>query len=96
MAQYNRNSSVSVTTTSVRVLIANQGRKALYIGNLTAGVTVTIQKGETAAIQNEGIVLSQGQNWFESNGENFECWKGEIQVIASGAGTIAVSEMFEA
>lgn len=91
----NRNSSVAVTSTSQRVLLANHKRKVIYISALSAGVTITIAKGEIAAVPNEGIILSQGQTWFEGDGSGFQCWKGEIQVVASGNGTIAISEMIE-
>lgn len=95
LKQIVRNTSASVSTASIEILPANIRRKLFSIVSLTAGVTTTIAKGDVPAVANNGIVLSQGQGVWESDGENFQCWKGAIQVIASGAGTIAISEMME-
>lgn len=90
--------TVSVNVTSVELTpsrLAKNRRKQLIVTNLTAGVTVTITKGDGDAVANNGIVLSQNQSYIEATDSGFACYQGPYQVVASGAGTVAISEDFE-
>lgn len=97
MGQHTQNTSITVSGTSGQILAsaANYRRTAFAIIALTAGVTVTIAKGDVAAVANNGIVLAANQSYVESTSQEFLCWQGAIQVVASGAGSVALSEMFE-
>lgn len=97
MQQATKNTSVSVSTSSAEALQnradqADTRRTMFSITALTGSVTVTVAKGDVPAVANQGIVLTQNQTYLESNDAGFPCWQGAVQVIASGSGTIAVSE----
>ena len=89
-----RNDTVTVADTSGKVLEA-QERKFLYIRNSSsAGEKITlVLNNSVAAVSNEGIVLSPGQAFVETDSESFKCWRGEVQAISDVAGaTISISE----
>lgn len=91
-----RTVSVSATSTTVSTSRLNLPRRtSFFLVPLTAGVTVTVTKGDGAAVANAGIVLIQNQAYLESDSEGFLCWQGAIQAIASGNGSVAVVEVFE-
>jgi hypothetical protein len=56
---------------------------------------VTIAKGDSAAIANQGIVLQPTGIYSESTSEGFKCWSGAVQAIGSGAGSVAIVESWE-
>lgn len=90
--------TVSVTATASTLSPTRLGRKArssFLITPLTAGVTVTISKSDEPAVANQGIVLIANQSYLESNADNFRCWQGALQVVASGNGSVAIVEVFE-
>lgn len=91
----NRQESVSATSTKIASDVGMfMRRKQIIVTNLSA-ITVTIAKGDVAAVANTGIILSQNQSWFEADDASFNCWQGQIQAIGSGAGTLSVVEVFE-
>jgi len=91
--QSTRNDSFSATTSSAEALPERAGRRlAFVITPVTAGVTIFIGKGPVAVATNTGIPVQVNQNYVESNSEGFQCWQGPIQILGSGAGTVAISE----
>lgn len=63
---------------------------------ITSGVTVTVVFGDSAPVATQGIPLIQTQPFSQSldiNGRGV--FQGQIQVIASGAGSVAFTETFE-
>lgn len=90
-----RNETVSVSGTSVPIMsLVPSGaiRTQFAIIPLSAGVTVTIAKGDQAAVANAGIVLIQNQPYVEATDGGYICWQGPVQIVASGAGSVAVME----
>ena len=94
MIQLTRNENTTTSATSKEIVHENMYRRAIYLTN-TSGAAITISKGVAPAVLNEGIVLQLNCTWFETDSEGFGCWKGAIQVIGSGAGTLAISETSE-
>jgi len=93
--QFTRNESATIGTTSVEALKANDHRKAIYIHN-TGATTLTICKGIVPAVAGAGIVIASGSAFFETDSDNFNAWKGAIQIVSSAAGgTIGLSETTE-
>jgi len=70
-------------------------RTAFTIVPLSAGVTVTVALGDVPAVADAGIVLSANQPYSESSDGGFECWQGAVQIVASGAGNVAIRETLE-
>ena len=90
--QYARNEIFSATTTSQQIS-PPKIRNVLFIRNSgTSGELITLTFGETIAIANQGIVLSNGQFYVESNSEGFTTWTGPIQIIASATTAISIME----
>lgn len=90
--------TVSVSTTSTELSPTRLGRTrrtSFLIVPLTAGVTVTITKGEQDAVANQGYVLTQNQPYVEATSEGFLCYQGALQVVASSAGSVSIVEVFE-
>lgn len=90
-----RNATVTVGAAAVRVLAMTLPYRTRYaIKNVSgAGVSVTISFGrDKVPVLNEGIVLEPGDLISDSDNQGFECFKGEINAIATGAGTLAVFE----
>lgn len=90
--------TVSVSGTAAELSSSRLGlqrRTFFSIIPLTAGVTVTISFGDQTAVALQGISLIQNQPFSMSDSEEFKCWQGAIQVVASGAGNVAVTEIFE-
>jgi hypothetical protein len=95
VSRISRNELLTTAATSVQVAPARQNRVGIYITNVT-GDAVTISKGETAAVLNNGIVLQPTTTWYEvDSGEGYRCWRGAIQVIGIGAGSVSISEDME-
>jgi len=95
--QQTRSSTVTVSATSQQVCPQISGgfkRTQLMIFPLTAGVTVTIDKSDNAAVANQGIVLVANQPYVEATDGGYICWQGPVQCVASGAGSISVVESF--
>lgn len=92
--------SFSVTTGSQVLSYSRVGktrRKNITVTPLTAGVTVYIAKGDdtTLAVSGIGIALTANQALVETDQSGSPCFQGAYVIIASGAGTVAVSEDFE-
>lgn len=87
------NSTFAATTASAELIPDRFGNRTVFaISNQTSGATVTITKGSTPAVAGSGIVLFYGQSYVESNDSGFQCWQGSIQVVASAAANVSVSE----
>jgi len=91
MIQITRNEVLTTAATAILVATENTRRTAIYITNLT-GTAITIVKGNVAAAAGAGIVIQVNSTWFETDSEGFNCWKGTIQIIGTGAGTAGISE----
>lgn len=90
-----RNATVTVGVTATQVLpITKPARTRYVIKNMSGvGVQVTIVFGrDEVAVAGSGIVLDPGDMISDSDSEGFECFKGEIQAIATAPGTLAVFE----
>jgi len=81
-----RNELVSVDATSKIVADVNPRICYSIVNSSLGGQYITINLGFSQAIVNEGIVLSPGQSWVESNAENYLCYQGSITAISSAAG----------
>lgn len=92
--QLTNNKTITTAATTIQIVTENLRRTAIYV-TVTSGNAVTIVKGSGSAVAGEGIVLQPNSTWYESDSEGFNCWKGEIQAIGTGAGTVAVSETVE-
>lgn len=95
------NRTVAVSATESELLqtrLAKSPRTMLAITPVTAGVTVYLSLGEQAAATNQGIPLSPNQPFVQSANNLQEAlqtvWQGPVRVIATGAGSVAVTEMF--
>lgn len=76
--------------------IGDTRRTSLTITPTTAGVTVTVTMGEVEqCAANVGDPLSAGQVWGVTDSLGSPCWQGTVCVVASGPGSISVSETFE-
>lgn len=90
--------SVSVSATETQLAPSRLGqprRKSFFIVPLTAAVTVTVTKGDAAAVAGEGYVLEKGQPMVEADGPNFDCYQGQLRVVATGNGSVAIVEVFD-
>lgn len=91
--------SLSVSGTASiasRTRLGAPRRTSFSLVSLTSGVTLTIIKGDIeGATVNNGITLQQNQAYVESDADNFNCWQGQITLIASGAGTVAFTEVID-
>jgi len=87
------NSITTIGATSSRVL-PSAARNVLTLRNSsTGGQIITFSMGNLPAALNEGIVLSVGQMWVDSDNGEYKCWEGEIQAISTGAdGKLSVVE----
>lgn len=93
-----RNSSVTISGTTARACLAvmiGYKRTQLIITNTSAAAVATITKGDQAAVAGAGIRLPPNGSYLESTDSGFNCWQGEVQVIADAAGTVAVVETLE-
>lgn len=98
-SQQSGGSTVAVSGTSTEILGSRVGfskrRKSFTIVPTTAGVIVTVVKGDVPAVALSGIVMQQYQIMTESSSEGYVCFQGPIQAVASAAGAVAISEDFE-
>lgn len=99
--QYARNTAVSVSGTDVELTPTRLGRTlrtAIILTPVTAGVIVNISLGDNPAVIDQGIRLIQGQPFTQSANNAEEAkqtvWQGAIHAIASGAGSVAITEQF--
>lgn len=89
--------SVSVSGTEGELSPSRLGRKRrmqIVITPITAGVTIYVSKGDDAAAANKGIVLTANQSFVEADDQGFRSYQGQYRVVASGAGTVSVIEVF--
>ena len=95
--QQTRNSTFAVSSTSTQICeqaSADNPRTQLIITPTTAGVTVTIAKGNVAAVSLSGTVLLQNQPFVEATDGGYTCWQGPVQAVATGPGAVAITESF--
>lgn len=93
--------AVAVSATALELSSTRLGktrRKSIVIIPTTGAIVVTVVKadsvvGITAGV---GIVLTANQSYAENDDAKSDCWQGAIQVIANGAGSVSVTETFEA
>ena len=89
--------SVSGTASTLSATRLGRAKRTFFsIIPVTAGVTVTIVFGEQIAVVNAGVPVGNGQAFtqsLDSNGRGV--FQGAIQAIASGAGSVALTETFE-
>lgn len=91
-----RSDSANVSTTSAQILnLATQRRTSFVITNTSATAVVSLNFGEGAAVANTGVVLQPTQSYGQSDDSAFSCYQGKIQAIASGSGTVAISEQHQ-
>lgn len=98
MVQQTRNDLVSVSATSTTIckpVTGNKRRIQMIITANTAGVTVTIAKGDVSAVATYGLPLNSSSTYIEATDGGFQCWQGQVQAVATGAGTVSVVETFE-
>lgn len=87
--QQTRNIGVTLSGASVEIAPLRKKRISIVIVN-TGTSSVTIAKGDIAAVANEGIVLQPNGVYADSSETGYECWQGPIQAI--GSTTLAVAE----
>lgn len=83
--------SKTVSTSSDELVPPRHNRKAIYVTNTGTSV-VTISKGIATAVAGAGIVLQPTAVWYETDSQDFRAWRGQINVVASAAGSVAVEE----
>lgn len=89
--------AVTVGVASVELAPTRLGRnrrKQIVITPITAGVTCYLCKGDTPAVASQGIPLAASQAWVESEDNGVAIYQGAYQIIANGAGTVTISEVF--
>ena len=93
-----RNESVAVSTTSLQLasnMNGKGGRRNIIIRNTSPNAIdiITITRGRNVAVAGAGIVLNQGEIWYDSTDLNSVCWQYEIQgICATINGTVSISE----
>ena len=81
-----RNAVITVGTTAILVSNARE-RVMLYLRNAsTGGQSITVVFGEQTVASGAGIVLAPNDFMTESDSGDYQCWRGQISGIASGAG----------
>jgi len=89
-----QNDTISVSTTSIEIFSATPTRDYFSIYNGTAGEVMTIKLGDGDAIDNEGVVLSYGQSYGQSDSASFKAWRGRICAISTGATNVSRQATF--
>jgi len=98
IARYVRNEKLTVGTTSKQIardLSGIGGRRAIVIRNISSDPAdvITLALGTDAAVSGAGIVLKQGEVWYDGNDAGYECWQHEIQAICDTSnGVLSVME----
>ena len=91
-----RNASLTVGASAVQALpLTTPARTRFALKNVsTAAQVITISFGQgKTPVAGEGIVLNVGEMVADSDNIGYECFKGEINAIASAAGgTLAIFE----
>jgi hypothetical protein len=93
-----RNESVAVSTTSLEVAGDMEGkgiRRNIIIRNNSPNAIdiITIVRGSQRAVAGVGIVLKQGEVWYDSTDDKSTCWQYAVQAIcATVNGVLAISE----
>lgn len=85
--------SAAVGTASSQVLAANPDRRWLRVTNLGPG-TVSVAFGSLAAVAGQGVVLlpEAGGRTLEMSRGAGSLWSGQVQVVASAAGSVSYAE----
>lgn len=86
--------TVGATEIEVSPTRLGRSRRVQFILTNLSAVTVTLTKGDSAAVANKGIILAQNQTYIESDDGGYNCWQGAFRVVASGAGTVSIVESF--
>jgi hypothetical protein len=95
--QISSTNALGVSATSITIAQERTGaaeRQQFIITNTSAAQVVTIVKGSAAAIAGQGIILQPNGSYGESTDGGFVCWQGEMQAVATGAGTVSIVETF--
>ena len=95
---FTRNESLTVGTTSVQVADDMQGREGrvsiiLRNNSPNAADIITIALGNAASVAGTGIILKQGEVWYDANDSGYLCWQWKIQAVCATAnGVLAIME----
>lgn len=92
-----QNTSASVSGTEGEIIQSRLGKKrrtALVVTPVTAGVVVYLSLGDQIAALDKGIVLLTNQPMQDSDNGDYKCYQGAVRAIASGNGTVAITEKF--
>jgi len=93
-----RNESLAVSTTSLEIasdMEGKGGRRNIIVRNNSpnAADIITISRGSAPAVAGVGIILKQGEVWYDSTDVNSICWQYQIQAIcATVNGVLVISE----
>lgn len=93
-----RNESLAVTATSREIagsMEGKGGRRNIIVRNNSPNAIdiITISRGSQAAVAGAGIILKQGEVWYDSTDVLSPCWQYEIQAVCATAnGLLAVTE----
>lgn len=93
-----RNESLAVTATSREIASSMEGkggRRNIIVRNNSpnAADIITIVRGSQAAIAGAGIMLRQGEVWYDSTDILSPCWQYEIQAVCATAnGVVSITE----
>ena len=99
---YTRNEQITVTNASQVIMQSMESagtiRKAFVIRNtaddVTKIITLVLSNNQGAVSQN-GIVLKQGEVYYESSDLSMNAWNGSIQAICAVASATADVSIFE-
>jgi hypothetical protein len=99
MTNPTRNVSLAITATSSEVAADMErigGRTNIVLRNNSpnAADIITVSLGRPAAVAGVGIIIKQGEVWFDSNdGTGYLAWQNEIQAVCATAnGVLVVAE----
>lgn len=99
MVQRARNSTQTIDATNEEIAVdifPPSKRTSITISNISAGAQVITLSFGQYAVANQGIVLSPGDCWTESNDAGYTTWQGAIYAISDLAGgVLAIQERTE-
>jgi len=98
MGDWIRNENLAVTATSRQIaddMSGRGGRVSIVIRNTSpnAADVITVSLGQQAAVATAGIVLRQGEVWYDSNDSGYLAFQNQIEAVCATAnGTLALME----